>query len=68
MQFFLRENESFEGNVSIGIVSVTHENERTSIKKQFTLHKMCVTSLLCGPCGNYCKRFIERENRLDKNP
>ena len=29
------------------IVSVTYENERISIKKQFTLHKMCVTSLLC---------------------
>ena len=33
-------------------------------KKQFTLHKMCVTSLLCGPWadpwpfyGLYCKRF-----------
>ena len=49
------------------IVSVTYENERISIKKKFTLHKMCVTSLLCGPCGNYCKRFIERENRLHKN-
>ena len=33
------------------IVSVTYENERISIiiKKQLTLHKMCVTSLLCGP-------------------
>ena len=50
------------------IVSVTYENERISIKKQFTLHKMCVTSLPCGPCGNYCKRFIERENRSHKNP
>ena len=30
------------------IVSVTYENERISIKKQLTLHKMCVTSLLCG--------------------
>ena len=50
------------------IVSVTYENERISIKKQFTLHKMCVTSLPFGSCGNYCKRFIERENRLHKNP
>ena len=48
------------------IVSVTYENERISIKKkkQLTLHKMCVTSLLCGPradlwpfYGLYCKRF-----------
>ena len=31
------------------IVSVTYENERISIKKQLTLHSMCVTSLLCGP-------------------
>ena len=31
------------------IVSVTYENERISIKKQLTLLKMCVTSLLCGP-------------------
>ena len=45
-------------------VSVTHENERISIKKQLTLHKMCVTSLLCGPRadlwpfrGFLCKRF-----------
>ena len=30
------------------ILSVTYENERIS-KKQFTLLKMCVTSLLCGP-------------------
>ena len=48
------------------IVSVTYENERISIKKkkQLTLHKMCVTSLLCGPradlwpfYGFLCKRF-----------
>ena len=46
------------------IVSVTYENERTSIKKQLTLHELCVTSLLCGPWadlwpfyGLYCKRF-----------
>ena len=46
------------------IVSVTYENERISIKKQLTLLKMCVTSLLCGPradlwpfCGFLCKRF-----------
>ena len=32
------------------IVSVNYENERISIKKkQLTLLKMCVTSLLCGP-------------------
>ena len=31
------------------IVFVTYENERISIKKQLTLLKMCVTSLLCGP-------------------
>ena len=31
------------------IVSVTHENERISIKKQLTLVKMSVTSPLCGP-------------------
>ena len=30
------------------MVSVTDENERISIKKQLTLLKMCVTSLLCG--------------------
>ena len=45
-------------------VSVTYENERISIKKQLTLLKMCVTSLLCGPWaelwpfyGFLCKRF-----------
>ena len=31
------------------IVSVTYENERISIKKQLTLLKMGVTSLLYGP-------------------
>ena len=31
------------------IVYVTNENEKISIKKQLTLLKMCVTSLLCGP-------------------
>ena len=31
------------------IVSVNYENERISIKKQLTLLKMCVASLLCGP-------------------
>ena len=36
------------------IVSVTYENERISIKKQLTLHKMCVTPLLCGPWANLC--------------
>ena len=48
------------------IVSVTYENERISIKKRpVNLHKMCVTSLLCGPWadlwpfyGLYCKRFL----------
>ena len=46
------------------IVSVTYENERISIKKQLTLLKMCVTSLLCGPradlrpfYGFLCKWF-----------
>ena len=48
------------------IVSLNYENERISIKKkkQLTLHKMCVTSLLCGQWadlwpffGWYCKRF-----------
>ena len=46
------------------IVSVTYENERISIKKQLTLHKMCVKSLLCGPWadlrpfyGLYCKHL-----------
>ena len=47
------------------IVSVTYENELISIKKkQLTLHKMCVTTLLCGPWADkwsfywlYCKRF-----------
>ena len=46
------------------IVSVTYENERISIKKQLTLFKMCVTSLLCGPRAELwpfyeflCKRF-----------
>ena len=46
------------------IVSVTHENERISIKKQLALLKMCVTSLLSGPraylwpfYGFLCKRF-----------
>ena len=49
------------------IVSVTYENERISIKKkkkQLTLLKMCVTSLLCGPradlwpfYGFLCERF-----------
>ena len=37
------------------IVSVTYENERISIKKkQLTLLKMCVTSLLCGPRADLC--------------
>ena len=31
------------------IVSVTYENETILIKKQVTLLKMCVTSLLYGP-------------------
>ena len=46
------------------IVSLTYENDRISIKKQLTLLKMCVTSLLCGPrtdlwplYGFLCKRF-----------
>ena len=46
------------------IVSVTYENESISIKKQLTLLKICVTSLLCSPradlwpfYGLLCKRF-----------
>ena len=46
------------------IVSVTYENERISIKKQLTLLRMCVKSLLCGRradlspfYGFWCKRF-----------
>ena len=46
------------------IVSVTYDNERISLKKQLTLLKMVVTSLLCGPRadlwpfnGFLCKRF-----------
>ena len=32
------------------IVSITYEDERISIKNSlYTLLKMCVTSLLCGP-------------------
>ena len=31
------------------IVSVTNQNERISNKKQITLLKICVTSLLCSP-------------------
>ena len=45
------------------IVSVTHENERISIKNSLPYLK-CVTSLLCGPrvdlwpfYGFLCKRF-----------
>ena len=43
------------------IVSVTYENERISQKKQLTLLKMCVTSLLCGPradMGFYVNGFL----------
>ena len=47
------------------IVSVPYENERIN-KKQLTLLKMCVTSLLCGPradlwsfYGFLCKRFSQ---------
>ena len=46
------------------IVSVTYENGRISIKKQLTLHKMCVSSFLCGFGADlrpfyelYCKWF-----------
>ena len=31
------------------VVAVTYENGRISMKKQLTLLKMCVTSLLWGP-------------------
>ena len=44
-------------------------------KKQVTLHKMCVTSLLCGPWadlrpfyGFLCKRFSLSINRLQQLP
>ena len=53
------------------IVSVTFDSERISIKKkQLTLLKMCVTSLLCRPSygryrGFYVKGFL-RINRLHK--
>ena len=40
------------------IISVTYENERISIKKQRTLLKMCVTSLLCGPVWSIYGRFM----------
>ena len=47
------------------ILSVTYENKTISIKKQPTGHKMCVTSLLCGPLadlwpffGLYCERLF----------
>ena len=48
-------------------VSVTYENERISIKKQLTLLKMCVTSLLCGPRAELwlyipIQRYIERKS------
>ena len=53
------------------IVSLTYENERISIKKQLTLLKMCVTSLLCGPradlwpfYGFLCKPLY-REKTVD---
>ena len=57
------------------IVSITYENERISIKKQLTLLKMCVTSLLCGPrddlwpfYGFLCKRFyFARSLRKHRN-
>ena len=55
------------------IVPVTYENERIlikPIKKQLTLHQMCVTSLLCDPWadpwpfyGLYCKRFSSLYSR-----
>ena len=40
------------------IVSVTHENERISIKKQLTLHKMCVLRLSCVVHGPIYGRFM----------
>ena len=41
------------------IVSVTYENERISIKKQFTFLKMCVMSLLVhGPIYNGFMGFM----------
>ena len=47
------------------IVSVTYEYERISIKKQLTLNKMCVTSLLCGPWADlWIKGFQLKKNSL----
>ena len=40
------------------IVSVTYENERISLKKQLTLLKMCVTSLLCGPWADLWPFYV----------
>ena len=40
-------------------ISVTYENERISIKKkQLTLLKMCVTSLLCDPWADLWPFYI----------
>ena len=38
-----------DAHVKKPIVSVTYENETIFIKKQVTLLKMCVTSVLYGP-------------------
>ena len=45
------------------IVSLTYENERISIKKQLTLLKMCVTSLLCGPRADLWQILRNPEQR-----
>ena len=42
------------------IVSVTYENESDFSKKLLTLHKMCVTSLLCGPWADLNGRTFPR--------
>ena len=47
------------------IVSVTYENESVSIKKQLTLSKMCVTSLLCGPRADLWPFYGFYVNGLD---
>ena len=57
------------------IVSVTYENERISIKNSLPYLK-CVLRLSCVVhepifgrfMGFYVNGFIERENRLHKNP
>ena len=50
------------------IVSVTYENESDFNKKLLTLHKLCVTSLLCGPWANLNAKpyfFLNEMNKQD---